>query len=720
MRAIRRTLFFTAFAIFVARPTDSCSFHEGPAFSFVKRPDAPIAAYTAGRIGILRPTFAHSHLVVAWRYLAGKQLSDSEKKEMIAYYNERLGERALPEKPGRDPIDEWIAVRNTVVESTTRPSNYRVDNYFGVVNCTGDAFLTAAATLRSRIAEFGIAHPGVREWVEAQNAVFSNCERRGAMPQPATTSLPATLKLDRNYQIAAATFYSTDFDRAHDLFLAVSRDQASPWRRVARLVAARALIRKGVLAHPDGFDADSLKAADQELRAILNEDDMRGLHRAASELEDYVQLHIAPAEQRAKLSQAITNGHITQHNLTDFVAIFDENADTSDELTDWINTFTDADNPKPTEAAEALAHAIERWRSTHALPWLVASIANAHEAGKNEDDLLAAAANVEPSSPAFLTVTYHRVRLLLDRGETSTAKRELDRVLALPDDSLGTSARNLFSELRMPLAGSLGEFVHDAARLPAGNDHEGLASPPYEILFDTDAATVINQALPVSSLIEAARTPKLPDSIRAQLIAAAFTRAIILGRPEIALSLIPEMHRNFDDEIKEPLNRFAAAPPSRRRIEALDLLLHVPGLSPFVTPYEGRVNMRLPMTELVHRPEHDNWWCGSAMHGDITVGLRLPKFAQVQALRDTFAVEEKELRISGSSFMLRGAITWAKEYPNDARVPEALATAISGARWACPDNATSKLASSAFDLLHARYGTTKWARQTKHWYSGRD
>jgi hypothetical protein len=737
MKATRFVLLFTAVAILIARPTDSCSFSEGPAFVFAKRPDAPVSAYAAGRLGILMPTFAHSHLVVAWRYLAGKPLSEIEQKAVRAYYRERLREPRFTEQdPNRNGVSEWVAVRNSVDISSSRPSsrpsNYRTEEmFFSVVNCTDGAFFTAAATLRSRIAKFGIKHPGVVAWVEAQNAVFSNCDRRSTPPAPAPASLPATFRHDRDYQIAAAAFYAADFDRAHDLFLAISREEASPWRRIARLVAARALIRKSVIGNFEGFVREPMQAADQELRAILADEDMRPLRRAASELEDYVQLHLAPEEQRAKLVQAIVSGHITQHDLTDFVTILDKFPNASDEMTDWINTFSvwGRGEHAPLQDSKAFAHAVDRWQSAHTLPWLVASIANATRADAHVDDLLDAAARVEPSSPAFVMIAYHRARLLLDRGEADSAKREIDRVLALPDDDLGASARNLFRELRMPLAASIDEFVNDAARLPAGTDLESLADPPYETLFDDDAAVVFNQALPLAALIEAARAPKLPDSIRAQLIAAAFTRAIVLGRSEVALTLVPEMHAHFDSAIKETLDRFAAVPPSRRRIEALDLLLNAPGLSPFVSSFEGRVNLPIPLTKLIHSSDHENWWCvGGVSYSEVKypqyvarrAALHVPKFPQSRAIRDAFAAEQKELRISGASFMLRGAITWAKEYPDDPRVPEALAMAINGTRWSCPDEATSRLASSAFDLLHSRYSATKWARQTKHWYSGRD
>jgi hypothetical protein len=730
MRVIRCTLLFAMLAIFIALPTDSCSFSEGPAFFFPKRPDAPITSFLSGRLGIVSPTFARSHLAVAWRYLSAKPLSDAEKKAMLAYYDGRLGERTLPVKLYRDAIDQWMDARNTVIASDMRPSYYRGGDYFSVVNCTPDAFLTAAATLKSRIAEFGGSHPGVHSWVDAQNAVFSNCEQSGTVPAPATEILPTALRLDRDYQIAAANFYAQEFDRAHEQFLAITRDHASPWRRIARIVAARALIRKGVM-RGEGFNADALKEADQELRAILADDDMRGLRSVAAALADYVQLWLDPAAQRTKLGRAIAAGHLTQHALEDYVALSDKELPVSDEMTDWINTFRpwDMNEHRPKQNAKFFEHAIERWESRHALPWLVASLTHASVSDAHVGDLLTAAAEVPTTSPGFVTIAYHRSRLLFDRGETATAKRELDRVLALPEGELGTSARNLFRSLRLPLAASLSDFVQDAVRLPAGSDMGTVVDPPYESLFDEDSAVVFNQALPLSSLIDASRVANLPDSIRAQLTAAAFTRAIVLGRTDVALQLVPEMRHQFDDEVKvkDLLNRFAAAPATRRRIEALDLLLHVPGLSPFVTPYEGRVNERTPVTDLIHGPEHENWWCVSGLgYYQATYpqyvrdypALRLPAFASAPPIHDAFAAEETDLRISGASFMLRGAITWAKEYPDDAGVPEALSIAIRGTQWACPDAATKKLAASAFDLLHSRYGATKWAQETRHWYDG--
>jgi hypothetical protein len=722
---------FVMFAVFGAVPTDSCSFSEGPVFAFRKRPDAPIASFVSGRLGILMPTYARSYLVVAWRSIAGKPLSEAETKAVMAYYIGRLGDKELPARPFRDPLDRWLEVRNSVIASESRPSYYRRPDYFSVVNCTADAFLTAAATLKSRIAEFGIGHPGVRSWVEAQNAVFSNCDEPGTPPSPAAEALPAAFRLDRDYQIAAASFYDFEFDRAHEQFLAVSRDGASPWRRIARIVAARALIRKAMLANREGVDFAVLKQADQELRAILADHDMRGLRGAASDLEDYVQLWLHPAARRAELGRALAAGPLTEHALTDYLALLDKNLPASDEMTDWIGTFRPwkMNEHRPARDAEAFAHAIERWESTHSLPWLVAAIAHASTGDVHLADVLNAAANVPPSSPAFQTVAYHRARLLVDRGETATAKNELDRVLTLPDGDLGLSARNSFRALRLPLDTSLSAFVNDAVRLPVGTDMQAVADPPYEALFDADAAVVFNQALPLASLIEATRVDGLPDSIRAHLVAAAFTRAIVLGRTDIALAIVPGMHRFFDDEagVKDRLNRFAAAPPGRRRIEALDLLLHVPGLSPFIEPYEGRVNQRTPMTQLIHSSAHENWWCtGGLDRGAIIypqyvhdrVEPRAPAFAQ--PLRDAYAVEAKDLGISGASFMLRGAITWAKEYPDDAGVPEALSLAIRGTQWACPDAATKKLAASAFDVLHGRYGSTTWAQQTRHWYDGRD
>ena len=62
------------------------------------------------------------------------------------------------------------------------------------------------------------------------------------------------------------------------------------------------------------------------------------------------------------------------------------------------------------------------------------------------------------------------------------------------------------------------------------------------------------------------------------------------------------------------------------------------------------------------------------------------------------------------------AIQWAKEAPDDPRVPEALHLAVRTTRYGCVDGETTSFSKAAFQLLHRRYPKSEWAKKTKYWF----
>jgi len=84
----------------------------------------------------------------------------------------------------------------------------------GILNCNDAAFSTAVTTLTDRTKRWGAASADLKDWVAAQDAVFSNCSREGVMPQDTSAGASALLKQDRAYQIAAAQFYAMKYDEA--------------------------------------------------------------------------------------------------------------------------------------------------------------------------------------------------------------------------------------------------------------------------------------------------------------------------------------------------------------------------------------------------------------------------------------------------------------------------------------------------------------------------
>jgi hypothetical protein len=184
----------------------------------------------------------------------------------------------------------WLVARNHVsgITPLRQLDPYRQVNrqgYFDTyLNCSDDAFRTAAATLE-RIQRTGAA----AEWIASQDMVFSNCSQGATIPQP--TSDPR-LRADRAYQIASAKFYSEQYD------------------------AARCLLRAGKFAE-----------AETELRSIAANPALMRWHAPASRLLNYVEAHLRPADRMHELALALvrpdSEATIGQ-DLIDYRMLFDK------------------------------------------------------------------------------------------------------------------------------------------------------------------------------------------------------------------------------------------------------------------------------------------------------------------------------------------------------------------------------------------------------------
>src|SRR5262245_40285847 len=166
-----------------SRPVCSCGpFFERAIFTFALHPDLPLTSYAQGQLGILQPTYAQSYLYVAYRYLTGVGFNQGEQEALVALWHERLNPQADLWDPSAGPaVSAWSDVRAQIATGAAPPTidvfkALQAKNgqfyYHVYVNCTADAFQTAAHTLTERIAQFGADSPEVREWVPAQDQVF--------------------------------------------------------------------------------------------------------------------------------------------------------------------------------------------------------------------------------------------------------------------------------------------------------------------------------------------------------------------------------------------------------------------------------------------------------------------------------------------------------------------------------------------------------------------
>ena len=653
-RALPRPLKVAALMLLCATVATPCSFDTTPILFFEVRPDMPIDDYVDGRLGIVQPAYARSHLVVAYRYLSGKPLSDAEREGAGSLLRHRLQEEGRP----ADPVEQWERLRSNLrgVEYKWPPSRTRsvAGAYDSYDNCTDDAFATASKTLAQHMKTYGAASPAVMHWLNAQEMVFANCAEGEARIPAWDESLPAALRADRQYQIAAANFYALRYDDARARFLAIARDRQSPWQKTARLVAARILIRA------ENLDvaiqaADPLALADQELRAILADASMKPLHDAAWDLLAVTTLRRDPERRFHEAAQALLGGETSARrmrtHLADYTILWDKEVTGNDELTDWIKTFQSGD----------AAHALERWNATKGTQWLVAALTHVKPDDASVAALLEASKAIGTDSAAATSIAYHRVRLLLAAERDDDARAELDRVLAR---DLPVSARNQLLAQRRAVARTLAEFLRDTPSRPVGEGTDAIEPGSAPPRLPDDAAVVLNYWTPLETLTLAAADETLPAEIREPLARAVSTRKMLLDNPSFATA---------------------------------DLLVHDEEAKPYVDAVET----------------YGNWWCaggGSPQTVPVPVFLRPTLYLA--------SAEHEELRMmgSGATWILRTVIAHAMSHPNDPRVPEALSLAILGTRRACGDADTEKLAKEAFGVLHRKYGKTSWAAETPYWY----
>lgn len=757
---ITRILLATLLAVSVLswpRAARGCGpFLASAIFTYTKHPDLPMKGFAGGELGVLQPTYARSYLAVAYRYLSGDRLDPEEQKGVTALWNERLSYGPQDDDAISKP---WADARNSVSAAGPAPAIRELfrpvsdkDSYQQYLNCTAGAFQTAAATLSKRIERFGANSPEVKDWVQAQDQVFSNCSGGSQIPALAKSASPAAIQADRAYQMAAANFYAGNFDAAEKMFKDIAADSGSSWSHIAPYLAARTLVRKATLIAGAGkTDPTVLGEAESQLIRILADSRTGDLRPAAARLMSFVRFRLHPEERLHELAGAVVkkNADATlKQDLCDYTLLMDsferDNYDElpgavkKDDITDWIFTFK-------ASGKAALDHSAQKWNQTHSLPWLIAVLSKTGRPAPGQSDLINAAAAVRQGSPAFESVAFHSIRLLIRSGKRDEARTKLDALLSRGRQALPESARNLFMSERLLVARSMDDFLKYAMRVPATvtTDMEGNEMPDEDSdtkkesprpIFDGDSAAIMNMRIPVAMLAKASSSMALPVHLRRQMALAVWVKAAMLDEAEIAAELTPVLEAQLP-KLKPELDSYAkASGPDAKRFAAVFLMLKFPGTRPYVEAGVGRT------TELDKIDDYrDNWWCalnnvtrlslpnlfkfwGDEDQDTKTAKPKPPEPGSPDFLtepeRTQAAAEWKKLAVTSvaPNYLPAQAVEWVNKNPEDPRAAEALYLAVRATRYGCTDKDTPKFSKAAFDVLHKRYPNSDWAKKTKYWY----
>jgi hypothetical protein len=723
-----------AWALAIAASSTGAALACGPfiAALLTVKPEAPAdrQRYARGELGVVKPTFARRHLVQAYRTFGGVPPLPSPAP--------------APNRYASDALEDWLTIQKRELPTAAVASLRRVTHdrtsatvYSSFDNCLEPAFAAAIAAFNERVARYGARSIETSEWVTAQAAVFQNCAD-GPLVLPTATppGSDARVQADRDYQIASAYFYATQYDEAAGRFRAIASNAMSPWRSSGRYLAARALIRSvTVPATPPKDAPQRFAAAERELQATLADGDATALHASARGLLDFIAAHARPVQRLHELSARLAIAPaVAPQEVVDYTWLMDralgENAagtppldltevTKGDDLTDWI-VATQRSRPR----------AVDRWLETKSERWLVAALWTVEPGDPQAPALLAAAAQVPRTSPAFATAAVQRVRLLIRRNDVAAARTALAGLPSTPATGIDAETVNLLQAARFTVAATLDEMLAAAPRTVVSVESADGALPSQKFtkaVWDEDVATVLNSRMPLDQLVAAAESTRLPPRLRLRVAQAAFTRAALLDRPQpgvraarVVSALAPALRGDLDRYIA------ATDDDARRRIATLTLL-RTPGLSINVGGRDDTDSYErdTPTRRFMHAAR-GNWWCSVATPDARDAGLLLtgttlpfPLFVSEAARRET---GEELAALAGvgtpRNRLTSTAIAWAETRRADPDAAEALALAIEGWRWSpCDYNAPkSDLPRRAFTLLHRQFPDSDWALRTKYWY----
>ena len=192
-------------------------------------------------------------------------------------------------------------------------------------NCTKSAFETATETLKSRSASHGSDNKDVKDWLAAQDKVFTNCSSGKQIPDAVNPAMPEWLQKDRAYQIAAASFYSLDYAEAKRRFAEIAQDFQSPWQETADYLVGRTLIRQASLSkNEQAANRFYMEAEDYLYRLSVSGNKYSD---SAERLLGLVKYRLHPEQRVRELAQRLSyqsGGENFRQELIDYTWLLDK------------------------------------------------------------------------------------------------------------------------------------------------------------------------------------------------------------------------------------------------------------------------------------------------------------------------------------------------------------------------------------------------------------
>lgn len=300
-----------------------------PIFEYKHAPENPYENFAAGRIGVLKPTYRRIVLFAAYRYLNNGSFSADEQKGLVDVWNAEFNNKSFQNDDDVGAaVKAWVEKRKNVVEKEEKLPEIYVERTYGgyefFPNCTKNAFETATQTLSDRISSYGSDDKDVKAWVAAQDKVFTNCDSGNQTPDAPDASMPEWLQKDRAYQMAAAEFYSLDYEKAKNHFKEIAADTSSPWQETADYLVGRTLIRQASLTKDAAKVAQFYTEAEEHLQIVSAKSGK--FSDSAEKLLGLIKYRLHPKERVGELARSLSYAGTPnfRQNLIDYSWLIDK------------------------------------------------------------------------------------------------------------------------------------------------------------------------------------------------------------------------------------------------------------------------------------------------------------------------------------------------------------------------------------------------------------
>lgn len=606
--------------------------HENRGLYGKENPDFPLNDYVKGKLGVLQPQYRLSYLIVAYRYLTQRPLSEEEQQNVLDAVDRQVNfeidvtvdVNKSTEETENDHFNdiEWAEGKDAVLWEKVIKLPINEITSFITINFPKKIqpftkYKFALLRLKSIVEELETAqlpaenkNAVLHEWLNIQDKLLCKQltanDTRELIAKIPTEHL-SLLKSDLDY-LQAVSYFNSDMEQsqltATELFTQLANNKDYPWHEWAEYLSYRTMTR---MACPElgSINVDKqefLKKASSGMQSLAVNAQDPTVKIAANDYKDIIMSRF----NREVAVKNLVNTMIPTITLNNFhkmiffnntdgsyyyrqdeyspTVVWNEITENESEILFWIYQYRSSNTQK------AFTIAYERWHSSQSAAWLLVALNKISAANPaQQKELLEAAAKIPPSHPGFFSIRYILINdVLLLEGDTRQSKLKRRKLIANTFAQLKAgsdfSIHEHFAKTGIPLARTLEELLNYGFFIPSKSMlaiYEPIYETEHPYYSPIELSLMLNH-LPLSVLTEFIQSSKWPTLPKRELYASVWARATLLERPGIADRIAKETGK-LNPHLKPYIDLTLKTKNSEQRIEILTkALLYLPELSPII------------------------------------------------------------------------------------------------------------------------------------------